>query len=185
MVREGLEPAATHVLRPRQQLAARGLIAALALLVPLLIVLYWLTIPRDTWMFVAAVQLGLTVLAVVALFGVRRMRVAVTASRLESRNLLGRVTAIDTSEIASVVLVDLYQSGTLDTLPHLYLLDSAGAVLLRLRGQVWPRSGLEELIDTLGVAVVRPPDPLTLADLGRLRPQLVRRCARRAACQGA
>lgn len=184
MVCEGLEPAVTLVLRPRRKLAARALIAALALLAPLLIVLYWLTIPRDTWMFVAAVQLGLTVLAVVAVFGVRRMCVTVTAAQVESRNLLGRVTAIDTSEISGVVLVNLYQSGTLDTLPHLYLLNAAGAVLLRLRGQVWPRSVLEALIDTLGVAVVRPPDPLTVAELGRLRPQLVLRCARRAARQG-
>ncbi|TFB88435.1 hypothetical protein [Cryobacterium luteum] len=184
MVREGLEPADLHVLRPRKQLVARALIAALSLLLPLLLVLYWLTIPRNTWMFVATVQLGLTILAVVAVCGVRRMTVTVTAARVESRNLLGRVTAFDTSAIASVVLVNLYQSGTLDTLTHLYLLDSAGEVLLRLRGQVWPRSGLEELVDTLGVAVLRPPDPLTMADLGRLRPQLVRRRARRAARQG-
>ncbi|MDJ0338492.1 hypothetical protein [Cryobacterium sp. PH31-O1] len=184
MVRKGLEPADRHVLRPREQLASRAIIAALALLVPLLIVLYWLTVPLDTWMFVAAVQFGLTILAVVAVFGVRRMRVTVSAAQLESRNLMGRVTTIDASAITSVVLVNLYQSGTLDTLPHLYLLDADGEVVLRLRGQIWPRSGMEELIDTLGVAVVRPPDPLTVADLGRLRPQLVRRCARRTARQG-
>ena len=181
MVREGFEPEVKHVLRPRQQLAARGIIAALSLLAPLLSVLYWLTIPQGTWMFVAAAQIVLTVFVVVAVIGLRRMHVTVSPAQVESRNLLGQVTTIDTSAITSVVLVNLYQSGTVDTLPHLYLLNSAGEVVLRLRGQVWPRSGLEELIDTLGVAVVRPPDPLTLADLGRLRPQLVNRWARRAA----
>ncbi|TFD61556.1 hypothetical protein E3T39_05790 [Cryobacterium suzukii] len=184
MMREGFEPAVRHVLRPRRKLVARSIIAALSLLGPVLIVLYWLTIPRDTWIFVAAVQLGLTILGVMAGLGARKVCVTVTAGRLESRNLLGRVTTFGTAEIASVVLVDLYQSGLVDTLPHLYLLDSAGDVLLRLRGQVWPRSGLENIIDTLGVAVVRPPDPLTVAELGRLRPRLVHRWTRHAARLG-
>ncbi|MCY7405567.1 MAG: hypothetical protein LH475_13255 [Cryobacterium sp.] len=165
-------------MRPRRQLVARAIIAALSLLVPLLIVLYWLTIPQGTWMFVAAIQLGLTILGVVGVYRARKMWVTITADSLQSRSLLGTVTTWDTADIASVVLVDLYQSGTVDTLTHLYLLDSAGDVLLRLRGQIWPRSGMENMIDTLGVAVVRPPDPLTLAELGRLRPQLVHRCTR-------
>ncbi|SDN40321.1 hypothetical protein SAMN05216368_105155 [Cryobacterium flavum] len=184
MVREGNEPDGMQILRPRRKLVARSIIAALSFIVPLLIVLYWLAIPRDTWMFVAAVQLGLTVLGAVAVFGARNMCVTVTGARLESRDLLGRLTTIGTADIATVVLVDLYQNGTVDTLPHLYLLDAAGDVLLRLRGQFWPRSGFENMIDTLGVTVVRPPDPLTAAELGRLRPQLVHRCTRHAARLG-
>ncbi|WP_105033736.1 hypothetical protein [Cryobacterium aureum] len=184
MVREGTEPGGMQILRPRRKLVARSIVAALSFMLPLLIVLYWLAIPRDTWMFVAAVQLGLTVLGVVAVCGARKMCVTVTGTRLESRNLLGRLTTIDTADIASVLLVDVYQNGVVDTLPHLYLLDSAGDVLLRLRGQFWPQSGLENVIDTLGVAVVRPPDPLTLAELGRLRPQLVHRWTRRTARLG-
>ncbi|TFD66449.1 hypothetical protein [Cryobacterium ruanii] len=172
------------LLRPRRRLVARTVIATLALLVPLSLVMYWLTIPSDTWIFVTVVQFGLVILGAAGVFGARTMCVTVTTERVESRNLLGRVTTLATADITSVVLVNLYQSGTLDTLPHLYLLDSAGEVLLRLRGQVWPRSGLEEMVDTLGVAVVRPPDPLTEADLGRLQPQLVHRCARHATRQG-
>jgi len=57
-------------------------------------------------------------------------------------------------------------------------------VLLRLRGQIWPRSALENMIDTLGVSVARPPDPLTMAELARLRPKLVRQWARRTARLG-
>ncbi len=184
MMREGFEPAVRHVLRPRRKLVKRSIIAALSLLVPVLIVLYWLTIPRNTWIFVAAVQFGLTLLGVIAVFGARRVCVTVAAGRLESRNLLGRVTNFGTAEIASVVLVELYQSEMVETLSHLYLLDSAGDVLLRLRGQVWPRSGLENISDALGVRVVRPPDPLTVSELGRLRPRLVHRWTRHAARLG-
>lgn len=179
MVREGIELRELQILRPRRHLVSRGIVAALALLAPLLLVLYWLTVPSGTWIYIAGVQLGLTIFSVVGVLGARRMCVTATAACLESRDVLGRVSRISRSDIASVVLVDLYQSGTVDTLPHLYLLDSTGEVLLRLRGQIWPRSGLERMVDTLGVAVVRPPEPLTVAELGRLRPQLMHPCARR------
>jgi hypothetical protein len=162
-------------------LVTRAIVAASALLVPIFIVLYWLAIPRNTWIFVAAVQLGLTALGVIGVWGVRRMSVTVTAHKLSSRNLLGRMTTFGRSDIASAVFVDLYQSGTLDSLPHLYLLDSAGDVLMRLRGQIWPRSTLENMIDTLGVSVARPPDPLTMTELARLWPKLVHQWSRRIA----
>ena len=184
MAGEGITPVGPEIFRPRRILVARSIIAALSLSVPLLVVLYWLTIPRGTWIIVAGVQGGLTVLAVVAVFAIRRIRVTVTPHSLESRNLLGRVTTLGTTDIASAVLVDLYQSGSVETLPHLYLLDADGDVLLRFRGQLWPRSGLEKLIDTLGVAVVRLADPLTVAELGRIRPQLVHRRTRQAARTG-
>ncbi|MDJ0350086.1 hypothetical protein [Cryobacterium sp. PH29-G1] len=184
MVHEGTEPGELPVLRTRRQLVARSVVATLSLTVPVLIVLYWLAIPRGTWPYVAAVQLGLTILAVVGILGAKRMRVTVTPHGLECRKLLGRVLRISAADINSVVLVELYQSGTVETLPHLYLLDSAGGVLLRLRGQIWPRSGLENLIDSLDVSVVRPLDPLTMGELARLRPLLVPRCARRVARLG-
>jgi hypothetical protein len=184
MVREGIKPGGPEVFRPRRRLVARSIIAALSLVVPLLIVLYWLTIPSNAWIIVAGVQVVLTVLGLVAVFAVRKIRVTVTPHSLESRNLLGRVTTLSTTDIASGVLVNLYQSGSVETLPHLYLLDADGDVLLRFWGQIWPRSVLENLIDTLGVAVVRLTDPLTEAELGRIRPQLVRRRTRQTARTG-
>lgn len=172
MVFEGLEPGVTQILRPRRKLVARSIAAALALLVPLFVVLYWLTVPRGTWLPVAGVQLVVTVLGVLGIIGARGMHVKISALHLDRRNLFGHVTTWSRADIASVVLVDVYQSATVDTLTHLYLLDVNGDVLLHLGGQVWPRSGLERLVDTLGVTVLRPSDPVTVTDLRRLRPRL-------------
>lgn len=184
MVRGGNDPGAIEVLRPRRQLVARSIVAALALLVPLFIVLLWLSLPSNTWPWVVEITGGFATLGLIGAISGNKMRVYVNAGGLEIRRLLGRVTTIDAADIAGAVLVDLYQTGTLDALPHLYLLDSAGDVLLHLRGQVWPRSGLESLVYTLGVPIERPPDPLTVSELARLRPQLVHDCRRRAASLG-
>jgi hypothetical protein len=173
MVDEGLEPVRIRVLRPRERIVSRAIIAALALFIPLFLVLYWLSVPRETWPFVLEVQCGLTALGVIFALGVTKMSLRVTPEHLSVRRLLGRETQIALADIDSLVLVELYKSGTVDCLPNLYLLDSAGDVLVRLNGHVWSRQTLETVIDELGITVLRPPDPFTAAELGRLRPQLV------------
>lgn len=180
-ISNGEEPAQICVLRPRERIVSHAIIAALALFIPLFLVLYWLSIPRQTWPFVLEIQCGFTALGVIFALGVSKMVLSVTPDRLSVRSLLGRETHVATADIDSLVLVELYQSGTVDCLPHLYLLDSAGDVLVHLRGQVWSRSTLESVIDEIDVAVLRPPAPLTVAELGQLRPQLVRGLARQAA----
>lgn len=160
---------------------SRAFIAALALFIPLFLVLYWLSIPRATWPFVLEVQCGLTALGVIFALGVRKMTLSVTPDRVSVRSPLGRERHVSIANVDSLVLVELYQSGTADHLPNLYLLDTAGAVLVRLNGYVWSRQTLETLIDELGVAVLRPPDPYTTAELGRLRPQLAGPLTRRTA----
>ncbi|WP_146070678.1 hypothetical protein [Cryobacterium sp. M91] len=180
-ISDEVEPAQIRVLRPRERIISHAIIAALALFIPLFLVLYWLSIPRQTWPFVLEIQCGFTALGVIFGLGVSKMALRVTPDRLSVRSLLGRETHVATADIGSVVLVELYQSGTADCLPHLYLLDAAGDVLVHLSGQIWSRSTIESAIDQLGVAVLRPPDPLTVAELGQLRPQLVRRLARHAA----
>ena len=178
---EGHDPVPSRVFRPRQRIVPRAIIAALALFVPLLLVLYWLSIPRQTWPFVLEIQCGFTALGVIFALGVSKISLTITAEGLSIRRLLGRQTHVAAADIGGLLLVELYQSGTIDCLPHLYVLDEAGEVLVRLNGHVWSRHTLESVIDEISVAVLRPPDPFTVAELGRLRPRLVGRLARQAA----
>ncbi|WP_146071786.1 MULTISPECIES: hypothetical protein [unclassified Cryobacterium] len=179
--REGLEPVRIRVLRPQERILSHAMIAALALFIPLFLVFYWLSIPRQTWPFVLEIQCGVTALGVIFALGVSKMTLRVAPDRLSVRSLLGRKTRVATADIDSLVLVELYQSESIDCLPYLYLLDSGGDVLVRLNGHVWSRQSLETVIDELGVTVLRPPDPFTAAELGRLRPQLVGRLTRHTA----
>ena len=181
MICNGRDPERIRVLRPRERIVSRAIIAALALFLPLFLVLYWLSIPRQTWPFVLEIQCGLTALSVIFALGVGKMALSVTPDQLSVRRLLGRETHVAIADIDSLVLVELYQSGTVDCLPHLYLLDTAGDVLVRLSGHVWSRQSLETVIDELGLTVLRPPDPFTAAELGRVRPQLVGRFTRHTA----
>ena len=181
MVREGPEPVRIRVLRPQGRIVSHTIIAALALFIPLFLVLYWLSIPRQTWPFVLEIQCGFTALGVIFALGVSKITLSVTPDRLSIRSLLGRERHVAIADIDSLVLVELYQSGTVDCLPHLYLLDASGDVLVRLSGHVWSRQSLETVIDELGLTVLRPPDPFTAAELGRLRPQFVGRLTRHTA----
>ena len=179
MVRiEGHEPTGMQVLRPRRRLITRAVIAGLALLLPLSIVLYWLAIPRDTWLFVLLAQCGVLTLGVLGAHGAHRLHVKVDADGLQIRRLLGRVTHFPLPEIDSLLLIELYQSNTLEVLPQLYLLDSSGKTLLHLRGEFWPGSAMERIVDALDVPVERLPDPISIAELKQLRPRLVRSYAR-------
>jgi hypothetical protein len=178
---DGLEPARCRVLRPKERLILQAIIAVLALFVPLFFVVYWLSIPGQTWTFVLEVQCALTALGMIGAFGVSKMTVRVDTDGLTIQGLLGRVTNVAVADIGSLLLVELYQSGSVDSLPHLYVLDAAGHVLVHLRGQVWARSTIESIIDELDIAALRVPDPLTLVELGLFRPQLVRPWVRYAA----
>ena len=179
--RQGFDPVPGPVFRPRRRIVYRAIIAALALLVPLFLVVFWLSIPSRNWPFVLEIQCGLTALGVIFALGASKMFLRVTPDGLTVFRLLGRQTHVAKADIGSLALVELYQSGTVDCLPHLYLLDSAGEVLVRLSGHVWSRSTLEGVIDELGLAVLRPTEPFTMAELGRLQPQMVGLVARHTA----
>ncbi|WP_146069467.1 hypothetical protein [Cryobacterium sp. Y11] len=181
MMHAGSERLQKRVLRPRERIVPHAIIGALALFIPLFAVLYWLSIPRQTWPFVLEAQSGLTTVGAIFVVGVNKMTLKVNTDGLSIRGLLGHRTRLATSTIGSLLLVDLYQSSTVEYLPHLYVLDSDDDVLLHLSGHLWSRSALESVIDGLGIAALRLPDPLTAVELDQLRPQLRHRLVRRAA----
>lgn len=179
MVAGGVKAGRVLVVRANRQVVLRAVIATLALVVPLVILLYWLALPVGNWPLVLAIHFTVSILITVGLVSLRRMWVRVSANGVQLRRLLGRVTHVPASEIASVLLVEIYLVGALDALPHLFLLDSSGEVSLHLHGQIWPHDSMEHILAELSVPVSRIPDPLTMVDLLELRPQLAHDCALR------
>jgi hypothetical protein len=164
-----------HVLalRPHGHLFRQGNIAFLALITPLFAALYWLTIPRGEWVPVLVVQVILTVTYVFGFIASLRAMIWVEPAAITERGFFGRTTRIETTQVAGIVMLDLYRSGALDTLPQLFVTDSNGCLLLRMRGQFWSPSAMATLTEALGVPVERVPRPMTLRELNRERPQLL------------
>ena len=148
-------------------------LSVLALVAPVSAVLYWLTIPTDSWQPVFVGQIVLVAICVLGAIAFFRTVIWVDTDGVSERGFLGRVTSYDKSEIGTIVLLDLYQSGALDTHPQLFITGLDGRLLLRMRGQFYSRGAMEMIVEQLDAPIVRVAEPMTLQDLNRSRPELL------------
>jgi hypothetical protein len=162
-----------HVLRPHGHLLRQSTLSILAFFAPVFAVLYWLTVPLDEWVPVLIAQLIVMLAAILGIVGFLRTCVWVDDTGISERGFFGQVTSFPAEQVASVVVLELYQSGAIDTHPQLFVTDADGQLLVRMRGQFYSRGAMETVADELGAPVVRVPDPMTLTELNRLRPELL------------
>jgi hypothetical protein len=162
-----------HALRPHGHLLKQAGFAFLALVTPLSAALYWLTIPNGPWLAVLIAQGVATVAFGWGLIAWLRTEIWVDRKAVSERGFFGRSTTVPISEMTRVVMLELYESGTLDTHPQLFLVDTNGCVLVRMRGQLWSRAAMETVADTLGKPIERVPEPITLRELKITRPELL------------
>lgn len=163
----------THALRPHGRLLVQSGLSVLALVAPISAVLFWLSIPNGTWRPVAIAQVVLLSICGLAYLAYTRTIIRVDAEGISERGFMGLVKDFSSDEIGSVVLLDLYRSGALDTQPQLFVTGTDGRLLVRMRGQYYSRGAMDTVVDQLGVPMVRVPEPMTLQDLNRVRPELL------------
>lgn len=173
MTRIGDSPEIVVSLRPHGHLFRQTAVAVFLLLTPVLAVIFWLTIPNGTWLAVVVVVLVLMLLFGLGMIAFYRTTIWVSRSHIAERGFFGRMTTIPVDAIDGIMMLDLYQSGTLDTHPQLFVTGVDGRVLLRMRGQYWSRDDMETVADILEVPIVHIPDPVTLRELNASRPELL------------
>ncbi|PJJ55639.1 hypothetical protein [Compostimonas suwonensis] len=162
-----------RVLRPLGHLFRQGVIAALALLVPLFAVLFWLTIPSGRWVPVLVVLVVVIIVGLFAAISYFTSTFSIDENGVTERGFFGRKVHVSKSEVASIVEADVYHGNTLDTLPHLFICDDEGRALLRMRGQFWSRENMDTLREEFDVPVHFIGEPLTVGELSRTHPNLV------------
>jgi hypothetical protein len=162
-----------QTLRPHSHLVRQTTLSILAFFAPVFAVLYWLTIPLGQWHHVAVAQAIVMVGAALGIIAFLRTNIWVDETGITERGFFGRLTSFDREQIGSIVLLELYQSGAIDTHPQMFVTDADGRLLVRMRGQFYSRGAMDLVIDELGAPVVRVPEPMTLAELNRLRPELL------------
>ncbi|WEO77923.1 hypothetical protein BJQ94_02440 [Cryobacterium sp. SO2] len=161
------------MLRPHGHLLRQTTLSILAFFAPVFAVLYWLTIPLGEWVPVAIAQVVVMLAAGIGIVGFLRTCIWVDDTGISERGFLGQLSSFPSAQVASVVVLELYQSGAIDTHPQLFVTGEDGQLLVRMRGQFYSRGAMETVADELGVPVVRVPDPMTLTELNRLRPELL------------
>lgn len=162
-----------QMLRPHGHLLRQTTLSILAFFAPVFAVLYWLTIPLGEWGSVAIAQAIVMIAAGIGIFGFLRTCIWVDETGITERGFFGRMTNFNRDQVVSVVVLELYQSGAVDTHPQLFVTGADGQLLVRMRGQFYSRGAMETVADELGAPVVRVPDPMTLTELNRLRPELL------------
>lgn len=170
---KGVERVRAHALRPHGHLFRQALVAVLAFFAPVFAVLFWLTIPMGVWLpvavAVAVVVLGCGFCAL-AFF---RAGIWVDTAGVTERGFLGRTESVPIAKVGSALMLELYQRDALDTNPQLFVTSIDGRLLLRMRGQFWPRESMELVVDQLGAPLVRVEEPMTMRELNRVRPELL------------
>ena len=161
------------VLRPFRHLFTRGVVAILALTTPVFAVLYWLSIPTGGWPLVLIAHVLVVGAAVLSVFSFLSVTISVGADGVRERGFFGRVVQVRHAEVGSVILVQLYESSTLDTLPQLFVTGLDGRLLIRMRGQFWSLESMERVAEELDIPVTRPAESMTLAQLRRTSPELL------------
>lgn len=160
-------------LRPRGHLFARSLTAVAIAVLPVFGVLYWLSIGSGLWPLVLIAQLLVVALYVVALLSTRSVYFRLHSWGVEDHVPFGLTRFIHTDEVDTVLLIDLYSGSGLESWPHLFAVDADDRLLLRMHGQIWSRSSIQQVASRLDAPVVHAPTPMTLAEFTSIEPQLL------------
>ena len=160
--------------RVRQGLLAQGIAALLALSVPILVVLYWLTIPTGAWVWVAVAQAVILVAMILSTVRFLRVRVSITTTHLLERRCFFGTTRSPLDSIARVIMLELHRTMASQSRLQLFVLDSGGLPLLRMRGEYWSRNSINRIASHLTMAPIEHIDhPVTLDELQATRPEML------------
>jgi hypothetical protein len=165
--------AAREVARPHRRLFSRAILSILALTTPVFAAVYWLSIPSGPWPIVLSLHALLLLASILAVGAYLNTAISVGVAGVTARDYFGRTRTVTAEDVDSIVLLDVYESDTLETVPQLFVCDAAGRPLLRMRGQLWPRSSMQQVIDAFDCPVTVPSESVSLADLRRASPQLL------------
>jgi len=152
----------------RQSVVAVGLGSTL-----LLAVLYWLAIPTGDEEAVAALQAGILFCTVIAARQFLDTRIVLVDDGVEERGFLGNKSRVARGDVHTILIVQIYEHHSADTLPHLFVADASSRLLLRMRGQYWQEHDIDRVATHLGSTIVRSNQPMSMAEFHAMYPTLL------------
>jgi hypothetical protein len=160
--------------RVRQGLLAQGIAALLALSVPVLLVLYWLTIPTGAWVWVAFGQTLVFAAVVLGVFRYLRVRISVTPTHLLERRFFFGTNRVPLESIRRVVMLEMHRTMASQSRLQMFVLGHDGRPLVRMRGEYWSRKCINRIASHLTMAPIEHIDhPVTLDELQTTRPEML------------
>ena len=152
-------------LKPRRIIVRQSLIAVAVGSSLVFIVLYCFAIPGGYWTTIAAIHAGVlacTALAARRYFG---SRIVLVEDGVEERGYAGRVSKIPRESAHSILIIDIYEYHSGETLTNLFVANAVGHRLLRMRGRYWSAHNMERVALHLGSFVTRTNQPVSTHEL--------------------
>lgn len=158
------------VLRPRRSLMRSTILSVVFSAVPIAVALVWVSLPLRFWTIVASVVLALAVLVGIVFIRLGTAFVGLDPVAITVRGVLTPNRRVDRDRVHSLVLATTYATAVERTTRELIALDDAGVHLFRLRADTWGDSGLDRVVDALGVQVRDETRPMSLRAFVRRYP---------------
>ncbi|GAB3138143.1 hypothetical protein [Marisediminicola antarctica] len=157
----------SHVFRPKQNLWSAAWVIWFAITIPLFLTLYVLTMHDGRWVPFLAAHIGLLLLFAAVGQRLKGAGVALAPDGIRERAYLGRVVFTPVDLVASVIVIQVFDSLSNEISHQLFMLDADGRTVLRLRGQLWHRADLTRITSFYSVPVHAPNEVLTWREVRR------------------
>jgi len=162
----------TRVLRPRAQILAQARIVVAALTLPIFTAMLWYAIPRGSWPRVVIAFGFVLLLYAAAVMLLRSVSISIERDAIVERGFFAR-SRVPLKRVATAIVLDVYRGPSTETTRQLFLVDTSGELLLRLRGEFWSADDIDTVAAAVDVPVRRRLDPVTAVSLRREMPELL------------
>ncbi len=142
-----------------------GWLSFAAMSLPVFAALYFLTASTGWWMAIVAAQCGATALFAAVAGRLRGSGVVLDDAGIHERAYLRSTVFTPRHHVAEVLVIPVHRTLLDEVTYQLFMLDSTGATLLRMRGQLWRPSDLHAAAHHFGVPVRVLAPPLTWSQL--------------------
>ena len=160
-------------LRPLRRLLYQGLVATLAFLVPSFGALYFLTVPNGPWQVVVMAQMVVSLLLLLAYWAYSGVAIWVSPTGITEQGFFGARTSVSSEHLGTALLAHMFHGGGAESVPQLFVCDSRGTQIVRMRGQFWSIESMNAVVDGLGITATVLDEPLTNRELLERYPGLL------------
>ena len=158
---------ASYVFRPKTDLWSGAWAIWCAITTPVFLTLYVLTVPEGRWAPFLVVHIVLLLLFGAALHRLKGAGIELSPDGIRERAYFMSVVTTPVDTIASVTVIRVFDSLSNDISYQLFMVDSSGRTVLRVRGQLWHRADLARITNFYSVPVDAPQEVLTGRELRR------------------
>jgi hypothetical protein len=157
----------SQLFRPKTSLWLSSWLVCMAFTVPVFFALYLVSAPEGRWFPIAVAHAVLLLLFAAVVWRLRGSGVRLSADGIRERAYFSGTVFTPAEAVSSALVVPLRDMSSDEVNEQLFLMDSAGRTVLRLRGHLWHPADLEQIVNYYAVPVRRLETALTWRELRR------------------